>query len=211
MLDNDRFEKDLRRCLERLFGVAGSKRYWTLFERLRRQLGYADYLGALQLYRRSDPHNERWLEASEFLIEYPFARRLYSGALNVLAHLDTLGTTVLLSDGDAVFQPLKIRRSGLFKAVGGRVLITTHKERELGTVERCYPRAHYVLVDDKPRIISAVKKRWKDRVTTIHVNQGHYAHSADAASFRPRADIQVERIRDLPQADLSALAKKISS
>ncbi|HLK88222.1 MAG TPA: HAD family hydrolase [Candidatus Binataceae bacterium] len=205
LLDNDRIADDLRRHLTREVGAEAQERYWAIFEDLRKKLGYADYLGALQRYRIEHPHDTHLLEVSSYLVDYPFANRLYPGSLDVIEHLSTFGTTVILSDGDVVFQPRKVARSGLFEAVEGRVLIYIHKEQELEDVERRYPAERYVLIDDKVRILTAVKKAWGSRVTTVFPRQGHYAHAPDVANY-PAADITVERIGDLTGYDKKALA-----
>ncbi|HXE48419.1 MAG TPA: HAD family hydrolase [Ramlibacter sp.] len=211
LLDNDRIIADLRRHLEREFGVASADLYWTIFEGLRSELGYADYLGALQRYRSeaqgAGTHAQQLLLMSSFLIDYPFAERLYPRALEVIAHLDKLGPTVILSDGDVVFQPRKIRRSGLWDAVAGRVLIYVHKELMLEAVQRHYPARRYVMVDDKLRVLAAMKGAWQERLTTVFPRQGHYALDAAAIDRYPAADLTVERIGDLVDVDLSKLEK----
>jgi FMN phosphatase YigB (HAD superfamily) len=205
LLDNDRITADLRRHLERTLGRNRQERYWTIFEDLRTELGYADYLGALQRYRVEHPRDPQVLTVSTFLIDYPFANRLYPRSLDVLAHLGAWGPTVILSDGDAVFQPRKLERSGLAEAVGGNVLIYIHKERELDDVEQRYPAEHYVFVDDKLRLLTAVKEIWGRRVTTVFPRQGHYAHDPKARLSYPPADVSIERIGDLLELDLAAL------
>src|SRR5216684_6976217 len=206
LLDNDRVTADLQAHLTRAFGASRQERYWTIFENLRQELGYADYLGALQRYRLENPYDTHLLEVSSYLIDYPFANRLYPASLDAIEHLAAFGPTVILSDGDVVFQPRKVRRSGIYEAVEGRVLIYIHKEQELEEVERRYPATHYVLVDDKVRILSAVKKMWGERVTTVFPRQGHYAHAADVVSYVP-PDITVERIGDVFGYDLAALLR----
>ncbi len=203
LLDNDRVEQDLRRHLEGEFGPATRDRYFTIFEELRTELGYADYLGALQRYRLDDLCDPRLLTMSSFLVDYPFADRLYPGALAALAHVRAWGTTVILSDGDVVFQPRKVQRSGLWDAVEGRVLIYIHKERMLADVERHYPARRYVMVDDKLRILTTMKSVWDGRLTTVFPRQGHYALDHESIAY-PRADIAIERIGDLVHYDLSA-------
>lgn len=205
LLDNDRAEEDLRDHLAREFGVESRDRYWAIFEQLRAELGYADYLGALQRYRLGDRSDPRLLLMSSFLVDYPFVSRLYPGALDVIRHLQTRGLTVILSDGDVVFQPRKIQRSGLWAAVEGRVLIYVHKEQMLDAVAERYPARHYVMVDDKLRILAAIKKTWGDRVTTIFPQQGHYALDRKNIIAYPAADLTVERIGDLVDYDLTAL------
>jgi FMN phosphatase YigB (HAD superfamily) len=194
LLDNDAIEADLRRHLEQRIGRAGAERYWAGFEELRRELGYADYLGALQRYRRDRLHDPRILGMSSFLVNYPFAERLYPGALEVIERLEGWGPVVILSDGDVVFQPLKVERSGLWSAVEGRVLIYVHKEQELDHVARSYPARRYVLVDDKRRILAAVKQVWGERLTTVWPRQGHYAHDPAQSDRYPAADLTVEWI-----------------
>jgi len=204
LLDNDRVQDDLRGHLEREFGVASRDRYWAIFEALRAELGYADYLGALQRYRLGDMHDPRLLLMSSFLVDYPFADRLYPGAFDAIAHLRRFGLPVILSDGDVVFQPRKIQRSGLWDAVDGRVLIYIHKEQMLDDVRERYPARHYVMVDDKLRILAAMKEAWGDRLTTVFPRQGHYALDSRNLSAYPPAALTVERIGDLVNFDRAA-------
>ena len=199
LLDNDRVQDDLRIHLEREFGAASRDRYWTILEALRTELGYADYLGALQRYRLEDLSDTRLLLMSSFLVDYPFASRLYPGALDAIRCLRAGGLTVILSDGDVVFQPLKIQRSGLWPAVEGRVLIYIHKEEMLDAVAERYPARRYVMIDDKLRILAAMKKTWKDRLTTIFPRQGHYALDPGNTAAYPPADMTIERIGDSGQ------------
>ena len=203
LLDNDRIQADLRRHLEREFGVGPRDRYWAILEQLFTDLGYRDYLGALQRYRVEHPEDIHLMSMSSWLVDYPFANRLYPGALDVLERLRGWGRTVILSDGDVVFQPRKVERSGIFEAVEGHVLIYIHKEQELADVERRYPAAHYVLIDDKPRILAAVKEIWGERVTTVLPSQGQFARAPDATTY-PTPDLTVERIGDL--ADYNSLS-----
>src|SRR5262245_10894764 len=194
LLDNDRIQDDLKRHLEREFGAASRDRYWAILEALFVELGYRDYLGALQRYRTEHPRDVHLMTMSSYLVDYPFANRLYPGALDVLERFRTWGPTVILTDGDVVFQPRKVERSGIFEAVDGHVLIYIHKEEALDDVERRYPAQHYVIVDDKPRILAALKGAWGERVTTVFPRQGQYARDANAY---PPADVTVERISDL--------------
>src|SRR5215469_5323553 len=194
LIDNDRIQADLRRHLEREFGAACRDRYWTILEQLFDELGYRDYLGALQRYRTEHPHDIHLLSMSSYLVDYPFADRLYPQALDVLERLRGQAQTVILSDGDVVFQPRKVERAGIAKAVDGHVLIYIHKEQELKDVEQRYPARHYVLVDDKPKILAAVKRIWGDRVTTVLPRQGQYANDARVVASLPPADLTVERI-----------------
>lgn len=197
LLDNDAVQDDLSHHLESEFGVACRDRYWAIFEELRAQIGYADYLGALQRYRLENLDDPQLLRMSSFLIDYPFAGRLYPRALEAVTYCSQWGPTVILSDGDVVFQPRKIQRSGIWDTVEGRVLIYLHKEQMLDAVERRYPAHHYVMVDDKLRILSAMKGIWGDRLTTVFVRQGHYARDADQnAKFAP-ADLDIQHIAEL--------------
>ena len=205
LLDNEKVAADLQRHLANEVGAKGAQEYWRIFEQLRAELGYADYLGALQRYREKHPHAQQLLCMSGFLINYPFAERLFPDALKVIEHVQRWGPAVILSDGDVVFQPLKITRSELTKAVSGRVLIYVHKEQELDDVERRYPAEHYLLVDDKLRILDAVKKFWGSHVTTVFVRQGHYASDPKILASYPPADRSIERIGDLLQYHLPEL------
>jgi FMN phosphatase YigB (HAD superfamily) len=199
--DNDTVQADLSAYLEREFGRPSRDRYWALFEELRVELGYADYLGALQRYRLENLDDPQLLRVSAFLIDYPFAERLYPGALAALARCGELGPTVLLSDGDVVFQPRKVQRSGLWAAVSGRALIYLHKEQMLDAVERRYPAGHYVMIDDKLRILTAMKSAWGRKLTTIFVRQGHYAHDPRELAAYREADFAVQHIGELAAWD----------
>ena len=209
LLDNDRVQADLRGHLEAEFGAASRDRYWTIFEALRAELGYADYLGALQRYRYSEEGgvlgDPRLLLISSFLVDYPFADRLYPRALEVVAHLQQWGPTVILSDGDVVFQPRKVQRSGLWDAVAGRVLIYIHKEQMLEDLLRRYPARHYVLIDDKVRILAAFREQLQARVTTVFPRQGHYALDVRSLAAYPAADVTIERIADLLDVEAASL------
>jgi len=206
LLNNDAVQEDLSGHLDSEFGRAARERYWKIFETLRSELGYADYLGALQRYRIQDPDDPQLLRMSAFLIDYPFASRLYPGALAAISHCRRAGPTAILSDGDVVFQPRKVMRSGLWDAVDGRVMIYLHKEQMLDAVARHYPAKHYVMVDDKLRLLAAMKKIWGANLTTIFVRQGHYALDLANISAHPAADITLAKIGDLatlPVANLS--------
>ena len=197
LLDNDRIEVDLCNHLEREFGLESRDRYWAILEALRSELGYADYLGALQRYRLGDMNDPQLLLMSSFLVDYPFTERLYPGALDVIKYLRRFGATVILSDGDVVFQPRKVQRSGLWQAVEGRVLIYIHKEQMLDTMMQRYPAGHYVMVDDKLRILAAMKEVMGKRLTTVFPRQGHYALDAKNIAAYPPAEITIERIGDM--------------
>ena len=197
LLDNDRVQSDLFRHIAREFGSHAKDRYLTIFEELRRQLGYADYLGALERYRLERLHDPRLLHVANWLVDYPFAKRVYPRALEVVQRAKRWGQVAILSDGDAVFQPRKVARSGLWHAFGGHVLIFVHKEKSLDCVERLYPARHYVMIDDKLRILEAIKNTWRDRVTTVFPRQGHYAKDKKNLAAYRLADINIRRIGDL--------------
>lgn len=205
LLDNDRVTADLKQHLEQEVGPAHEQEYWRILEELREELGYADYLGALQRYRLAYPHDSHLLAVSRFLVNYPFSDRLFPRALDVVRHARQWGRTVILTDGDAVFQPHKIEQSGILSVVEEQVLIYVHKELELKDVEERYPADHYVLVDDKLRILTAVKAHWGTRVTTVFPRQGHYAKDPEALRTFPAADLAIDRIADLLTVDHSTL------
>ena len=205
LLDNDRVTADLKRHLEREVGQEGQERYWAILEELRSALGYVDYLGALQRYRMEYPRDPRLLTVSRFLVNYPFANRLFPNSLDVIEYCKQWGPAVILSDGDVVFQPRKIERSGLSDAVEGNVLIYVHKEQELDDVAKRYPARQYVLVDDKVRILDAVKKVWGSQVTTVFTRQGHYAKDPRALASYPPADVSIDRIGDLLNLNIQGL------
>jgi len=197
LLDNDRVTADLMKRLSTTLGQRARDKYVEIFEKLRKELGYADYLGALERYRLEDLHDSRILEISNWFVDYPFRKRLFPRVFGVIQRIRRWGQIAILSDGDAVFQPRKIARSGLWKAFAGNVMIYIHKEQMLSDVELLYPARHYVMVDDKLRILEAIKNQWGGRVTTVFPKQGHYAHDSKAnAQYRP-ADISVNRIADL--------------
>jgi FMN phosphatase YigB (HAD superfamily) len=205
LVDNDGIQQDLKDHLEQTYGVAARDRYWRILEDLMAELGYRDYIGALQNFRVEHPREIELLAMSSYLMDYPFAERVYPNALEVLKHLRSLAPTVILSDGDVVFQPRKVEHAGLARIADGNVLIYIHKEEALEDVERRFPAEHYVLVDDKLRILDAVKQVWGARVTTVLPRQGQYAHDAKVLSALPPADITIERIGDLLNYDLARL------
>jgi hypothetical protein len=208
LLDNDRVTADLRRHLESSVGADRSRRYWELFELIRSEMGYADYLGALQRYRIEHPHEPQLLAVSYFLLSYPFANRLFPGSLDAVQHVRQWGRPVVLSDGDVVFQPRKVYRSGLYERFEGQVLIYIHKEMELSDVAAKYPADHYVMMDDKIRLLTAMKQVWGERLTTVFVKQGHYAHDAKAVAQYPAADLTIDRIGDLTKFQLEDFLAK---
>jgi len=209
LLDNDRVEEDLRHHLEKEFGAESGDRYFAIFEELRSELGYADYLGALQRYRLEEICDPRVLRMSSFLVDYPFADRLYPGALDVIEHFHAWGPTIILSDGDAVFQPRKVERSGLWDAVEGRVLIYIHKEQRMADVEKRYPAKHYIMVDDKLRILAAMTEVWGNKLTTVFPRQGHYALDPKNISSYPPAHVTVQGIGDLANYSPAQLLGKL--
>jgi FMN phosphatase YigB (HAD superfamily) len=197
LLDNDGFAADLTARLDRDFGAMERERYWSIYNKLRDELGFADYLGALQQFRLGHEYHPGLVPLSNFLLDYPFAEKVFPGALDALAHLGTLGSTVILSDGDIVFQPRKIAHSGLGAAVEGRVLVYVHKERMTEAIQRAFPATHYVMVDDKPQLLAAMKRIFGAHITTIFVNQGHYAREAEHLVIDPMPDKTVMHIADL--------------
>jgi FMN phosphatase YigB (HAD superfamily) len=205
LVDNDAIQQDLKDHLERTYGLAARERYWRILEDLMVELGYRDYIGALQKFRVEHPREIELLSMSAYLMDYPFAERLYPHALAVLKRLRSVGTTVILTDGDVVFQPRKVEHAGLGNVADGDVLVYIHKEEALDDVERRFPARHYVLVDDKPRILDAAKKIWRERVTTVLPRQGQYAHDAKVLAALPPPDVTIERIGDLLDYDLTRL------
>ncbi len=205
LIDNDRIIADMMHHLEQDIGPASAKKYWEYFEQIRGELGYADYLGALQRYRINHPRDFHIVSVSRFLINYHFANRLMPGSLDVLERFQQFGETAILSDGDMIFQPLKVERSGLDDAVDGKVMIYIHKEQELDDVTARYPADHYILIDDKIRILAAVKKIWGKRVTTVFPRQGHYAADANEVAKYPAADVTIDRIDQMLEYDLDRL------
>ncbi len=208
LLDNDRIQADLGKHLADDYGAEVRDRFWAIFEQLRSELGYADYLGALERYRLEAMHHPKVLRIANWLVDYPFHERLYPNAIPVVKAAQRVGVTAILSDGDAVFQPRKVEKSGLWPVFGDNVLIYVHKELELADVETHFPGRHYVLIDDKLRILDAIKRIWRDRVTTVFPRQGHYAADAEILSEFPPADITVDHIGDLLEHDLAALVKR---
>ena len=207
LVNNDAVVADLMKHLERDVGVEQQKRYWEFFEQLRSELGYADYLGALQRYRVAYPRDFKILDASMYLVDYPFANRLFPDSLDAIEHASKMGKAIILSDGDVVFQPHKIYRSGIYDAIDGEVLIYIHKETELDDVTQRYPADHYVLVDDKVRILAEVKRQWGTRVTTVFPRQGHYANDPKEVAKYPAPDFTIERIGEFLKFDLDTLLK----
>ncbi len=203
LIDNDRVTADVDAYISYEHGVKARDRYWAIFEALRSELGYADYLGALERYRIEELHDPRILRMSNWLVDYPFADRLYPGALEAVKKVRTWAPSVILSDGDAVFQPRKVQRSGLWQAFDGHVLIFVHKEEELEDVERFYPSEHYVMIDDKIRILAKMKEVWGDRVTTVFPRQGHYAKDPKILAEFPHGDIQIDSIGELARFELA--------
>ena len=208
LLDNDALQGDLSAHIAEVFGEPVRTRYWALFEELRAATGYADYLGAVERLRAENLRDRRLLALSGWLLDYPFPTRLYPGALDAVRHVAQWGRVVVLSDGDAVFQPRKIDRSGIGAAFAGEVLIYIHKQQELGDVEKLYPARHYVLIDDKLRILTDVKAVWKQRLTTVFPRQGHYARDPEILASCPPADIDLARIGELTSFDLTAFDGK---
>jgi FMN phosphatase YigB (HAD superfamily) len=203
LLDNDRIQENLRDHITTKVGAECQQHYWEILEQLRSELGYVDYLGSLQRFRVAHPRDEGILEVSKYLIEYPFANRLYPGSIDAIEHVHKWGPAVILSDGDAVFQPWKVHRSGLAEAVHNNFLVYIHKEQMLDEVEHHFPSEHYVMIDDKLRILDAMKRQWRERVTTVSVDQGHYAHNPQNLAQYPQGDLRIERIGELAELSLA--------
>ncbi len=206
LLDNDRVKDDLGAHVLNIFGKEANDRFWVLYEEERIKHAYADLLGTLERFRLENMHDARVLRLANWLLDYPFIERLYPDALGVVRHVRTWGLPVILTDGDGVFQPHKLERAGLWTAFDGRILNYIHKEKELDAVRRAYPARHYVLIDDKLKVLDAVKRAWGDRVTTVFPKQGHYANDPHTLASQPPADIAVDRIADLMDHDFSALS-----
>jgi phosphoglycolate phosphatase-like HAD superfamily hydrolase len=206
LFDNDRLKADLGREVQEAFGLAAAERFWAIYEEQRAKHNYADFLGTLERFRLEHFGEVRALALSTWLFGYPFASRLFPDALAVVRHVSQWGLPVILTDGDGVFQPYKLERSGLWKAFDGRVLDYIHKEQKLGAVQQAYPARHYVVIDDKPSVLDAIKTAWGGHVTTVFVRQGHYARDAKAAAAGPPPDITLERIAELMTQKFSALA-----
>ena len=207
LLDNDRFGADLGARLEEAFGIAERDRYWTIYNKIRDDFGYADYLAALQLFRAGVEDDPDLLQMSSFLLEYPFADHLYPQALAAIDHLKGFSVPAILSDGDIVFQPRKIQRAGIWDAVDGQVMICLHKEQRLDAMQRFFPAHHYAMVDDKPKLLAAMKRVLGDRLTTIFVRQGHYALESAGKAIDPPPDLTIEHIGDLLALDHGQWAK----
>ena len=210
LLDNDRVHADLEQHIDAEFGADAAKTYWGIYEELRVKLGYADYLGAIQRFRLECDDEVRAQDLAAYLLNYPFAERLYPGALDAVAHLSRLGTCVVLSDGDVVLQPRKIEASGIAAAVQGRVLIYVHKERMLDDVARRFPARHYVMVEDKLRVLDGMQRQWRGRMTSVFVRQGHYANDPAERKEYPRAQIELAAIRDVCGMDAEAFLSPAS-
>jgi FMN phosphatase YigB (HAD superfamily) len=207
LLDNDTAVNHYLAEIRRTVSPEASRRYWEIFQNLAKEAGYADYLGALQRYRLEDMHDPKLLHVSSYLLDYEFAERLFPHALEVIQYLNARGTVVILTDGDVVFQPRKIVRAGLWDAVAGRVLIYIHKEQELHEVEQRFSARHYVMVDDKLRILAAVKEQWRERVTTVFVKQGHYATDPDTLAAYRHADVTLKHIGELLDYEVDTLIR----
>ncbi len=205
LLDNDRFAADLTAHLDACFGKPERERYWTIYAELRETLGYADYLATLQIFRKNSlkENDSALLQMSSFLLDYPFNERLYPNTLAAIQHLGSLGVTAILSDGDMVFQPRKIQRAGLWDAFAGRIMITVHKEQNLQAMQERFPANHYVMIDDKPKLLAAMKKVLGAKLSTVFVQQGHYALESFITPIAPAPDICIESIADLVTLQLS--------
>lgn len=205
LIDNDRIVADLLSYLQHEVGDTCRRRYWEIFEELRAKFDYTDYLGALQRFRDEHPHDPHLVSLSLFLLNYRFDKVLFPDTLRVVEHVNKWSRPVILADGDVLLQSHKLARSGVYDAVEKRVLICIHKENELDMVLERYPADHYVMVDDKLRILTAMKEKWGDRLTTVFPRQGHYALDPDILGKYPAADVTIESVGELLQHDLMSL------
>jgi FMN phosphatase YigB (HAD superfamily) len=194
LLDNDRAKADVARAIRELVGPDRAARFWQIYEEVRDACGVVDYPETLRRFRRSAPDGTHLADVDRAVLDVPFERYLYARALDVIAHLWTLGTPAILSDGDRVYQPMKIERAGLLLAVRGNVLVYEHKEDHLAEVQRRFPADRYVHIDDKAALLARTRQSLGDRVTTVHVRQGHYATEGPGGA---PPDIVVERIAEL--------------
>jgi hypothetical protein len=197
LLDNDRAKEDMAARVEDLVGAERAARWWELYEQVRQETDVVDYPRTLTRYRAVFPDEPRFPHLADFILGLPYAGYVYPGALETLTYLRTLGTTVIVSDGDAVYQAAKIARAGLAAAVDDHVLIFLHKEGRIEDVRQRYPAEHYLLIDDKLRILARLKGILGDLVTTLHVAQGHYASSE--RGIYPAADLEVPSIAAVRQ------------
>ncbi len=194
LLDNDALKAEIGSRIQMLVGVELARRFWVVYEQVRQQAEFVDYPATLDRFINQYGDASQPVQLRQIFESLPFASFLFPDVIETLRHLRSLGTVAILSDGDQVFQPLKIRKSGLEEAVGGNVLIYVHKERELQRVFAQYPADHYVMVDDKPRILSALEEECPSRFTTVFVLQGHYAREGE---YEPVPDIVVHHFADL--------------
>lgn len=207
LIDNDRIVADLLGYLQREVGDICRRRYWEIFEELRAKFDYTDYLGALQRFRDEHPHDPHLVSLSLFLLNYPFHKVLFPKALDVVAHVKQWSQPVMLADGDVLLQSYKLAQSGVYDVVERQVLICIHKENELDMVAERYPADHYVMVDDKLRVLTAMKEKWGDKLTTVFPRQGHYALDPDILGKYPAADVTIESVGELLELDFMSLTK----
>ena len=198
LINNDKVKTDLEERVVRYAGPDTAPVFWQVYEQVRRELDYVDLPLTLNRFRAESPEVERFAELSAAVLFYPFEECLYPRTLEVIEHLREIGTVAIVSDGDPVFQPAKIARAGLAAAVDDRVLIYVHKEQQLDDVRRRIPAGRYVIVDDKPNILVAVKRELGDRAVAIHVRQGRYARETGEW----HADIEIDSIADLMEFQL---------
>jgi FMN phosphatase YigB (HAD superfamily) len=199
LLDNDKVKKDFDAHLQAELGPELTQRFWELYEQVRQEKSVIDIPESLRRLRQETPLSKMDEQTYDHVVSifenYPFFQALYPHALETLAYLSTLGTTVIVSDGDCFFQAEKIYHSNLADAVEGRVLIYTHKQEHLDEIMQCYPADHYAMIDDKPQILADAKALLGSKLTTVFVKQGKYATDKLPENFTP--DIEVSHIGDL--------------
>jgi len=203
LLDNDRVRRDLVEAIDRAVGAERGRRFWDLYEEIRHECDYVDFPHTLERFTRTFPEEAGFPALADTVLAYPYRTAAFPGAHEVLRRAATVGRVAILSDGDPVYQPAKVARAGFADEVAGRVFVFAHKEDHLDEVERRLPAERYVLIDDKPRILAAAKERLGDRVVTLHVCQGRYAHAAEHDTY-PDADRSVDAIADILSLDLTA-------
>ncbi len=201
LLDNDRAKADEAEHLRGLLGEAAASRFWEFYEDVRREEGVVDYPQTLARFKQAFVDQfppETLFQLSHYFLTFPFHSYLYPGALETLAYLGMLGTTAITSDGDATFQGLKIARSGISAAVDGRVALYLHKQEHVDEITTLFPAEHYVMIEDKPSLLSILKAKMANGLTTVLVRQGKYAHAAPAPDDVP-PDLSVAAIADVQQ------------
>lgn len=204
LLDNDRVRAELAETIERIVGPERGEAFWESYEQVRRDRDYVDYPNTIARFGRAFPDEVGYPDVADAILGYPYRAAVFPGAHDVLRQAQRVGPVAILTDGDPVYQPAKVARAGLTEAIDGPVLVFDHKEQHLAEVERRVPAERYVMVDDKPRILAAMSDRLGERMSTLHVCQGRYAHAAEHDEF-PDADRTVDAIAELLDVDLASV------